>query len=50
MPEQVGFLVGRNIAKARENAGLTQQQLAEKIGRMRHEISRFETGERIPRI
>lgn len=38
------------IAKARLNAGLTQQQLADKIGCTQKDISRWERGERNAKI
>jgi transcriptional regulator with XRE-family HTH domain len=44
-------LVGRNIARARLEAGLSQGQLAERIGRgpeHRAEVSTWERGRRLP--
>lgn len=38
------------IANARQNAGLTQQQLADKIGCTQKDISRWETGVRKPKV
>ena len=39
---------GRRVAQARRRAGLTQQQLAERVGVNRVSIARIETGERVP--
>jgi transcriptional regulator with XRE-family HTH domain len=41
---------GRNLAEARSWAGLTQTQLAERVCMRQMEISRFERGERSPRL
>lgn len=43
-------IVGRNIKAAREAAGLTQEQLAQRAGMLTHEISRYERGVRDLRI
>lgn len=37
--------VGRNLARLRSEAGLTQQQLADRVGADREYISRCETGD-----
>ena len=37
--------VGRNIKEARADAGMTQKQLAEKLGTAQQQITRYETGE-----
>jgi len=44
------LLLGRRIKQAREQAGLTQELLAERIGVSRTAISRFELGEIEPNI
>lgn len=36
--------MGEKLKAAREAAGLTQAQLAEKIGVLQHHISRYEAG------
>jgi ribosome-binding protein aMBF1 (putative translation factor) len=41
---------GRNLAEAREWAGLTQTQLAEQVSLDQTEISRLERGARCPRL
>ena len=38
------FIVGKNIKKYREIKGLTQEQLADKIGTKKSYISRVENG------
>lgn len=43
-------LVGRNVRKARETKGLTQEQLAERSGFTQQYISGLETGKRNPTI
>jgi DNA-binding XRE family transcriptional regulator len=42
-PEEI---IGLHLSAARENAGLTQTQLAEKIGTQRQAISAMENGKR----
>ena len=37
--------VGQNIKEARADAGMTQKQLAEKLGTAQQQITRYETGE-----
>lgn len=44
------LLLGRRIKQAREQAGLTQEKLAERIGVSRTAISRFELGEIEPSV
>jgi phage repressor protein C with HTH and peptisase S24 domain len=44
----VGIVLQEWIRKARSHAGLTQEELAEKIGRKQLAISRWERGERKP--
>ena len=39
-------IVGRGLADARERAGLTQQQLAKKLGKPQSFISSYERGQR----
>ena len=43
-------LVGKRIRQARELAGLTQEQLAERIGVSRTAVVRWESGETDPTI
>ena len=43
-------LVGRNVRRAREAAGLTQEQLAERSGFSQQYISDLERGRRNPTI
>ncbi|HKR86775.1 MAG TPA: helix-turn-helix transcriptional regulator [Phenylobacterium sp.] len=43
-------LVGRNVRRAREAAGLTQEELAEKSGFTQQYLSGLETGKRNPTI
>ena len=50
MPERIEIVVGKRIAQARKQAGLTQEKLAEKLYWKREEIARFETAQRTPRI
>jgi transcriptional regulator with XRE-family HTH domain len=41
---------GRNLRRAREQAGLTQEEVAERSGVHSTEISRMERGMRDPRV
>ena len=41
---------GENLARLRKKAGLTQQQLADKLGFSNKTISKWETGETLPEI
>jgi transcriptional regulator with XRE-family HTH domain len=43
-------LVGRNAARLRGEAGLTQEQLAERSGFSQQYISKLEKGERNPTV
>ena len=43
-------LVGRNVRRARDAAGLTQEQLAERSGFLQQYISDLERGRRNPTI
>ncbi len=43
-------LVGRNAARLRKAAGLTQEQLAERCGLSQQYLSRLESGKRNPTI
>lgn len=45
---QIATVVGRNIRTARERAGLTQIQLATKLGTSISRISGWETGKHLP--
>ncbi len=42
--------ISENIKKERKKAGMTQKELAEKLGVYQKDISRWETGERTPSI
>jgi transcriptional regulator with XRE-family HTH domain len=42
--------LGRNLRRAREQAGLTQEQVAERSGVHSTEVSRIERGKRDPRV
>ena len=43
-------LVGRNAARLREEAGLTQEQLAERCGLSQQYLSGLESGRRNPTV
>ena len=43
-------LVGRNAARLRKAAGLTQEELAERCGLSQQYLSRLESGKRNPTI
>ena len=40
--------LGENIARYRKDAGLSQDQLADQIGKERRSVQRYERGERDP--
>lgn len=40
--------LGENLKKARKAAGVTQKELAEQLDVYQKDISRWETGERVP--
>lgn len=42
--------IGERLKAAREKAGITQRQLAEKIGVTQKDICRWEKGERTPSL
>ena len=42
--------LGKNIAKARKNANLTQEQLAEKLQVARQTVSKWEAGTTMPTV
>lgn len=42
--------LGENIKKARKASGITQKQLADKIGAYQKDVSRWEKGEHTPNI
>ena len=48
MPKKRRAEIARRISEAREDLGLTQAELAHKIGSYHSTISRYETGERLP--
>lgn len=41
-------MIGRNIQTLRKAAGLTQEQLAEKVGVSRQTVAKWESGESVP--
>ena len=43
-------LVGRNAARLRKEAGLTQEQLAERCGLSQQYLSKLESGRRNPTV
>jgi PAS domain S-box-containing protein len=45
---EVAALVGRRIAQARKEAGLTQQELAEQVGVTRRSVQGYESGAVLP--
>jgi transcriptional regulator with XRE-family HTH domain len=47
---QLATIVGRNIAEAREAAGLTQHQLATKLETSISRVSGWETGQHLPQL
>lgn len=49
-PEAVAAQFGRNLAEAREWAGLSQRQLAAQVSLRAVEISHLECGARPPRL
>lgn len=42
--------MGEKLRKIREAVGLTQKELAEKLGVYQRDISRWETGKRVPGV
>lgn len=48
--EEIGERFGRNLADARKWAGLTQQQLAERVSMTQMDVSRIERGLHCPRL
>lgn len=47
---ELAFRLGRNLAHARRQAGLTQEQLAERIQVEITTVSRYETGTTLPSL
>lgn len=47
---QIGVLLGQHIAQKRRAQGLTQQELAERVGVESVTVSRLETGASLPSI
>ena len=43
-------VLGQRIAETRRAAGLSQEQLADRIGMERRSVQRYESGERDPRF
>lgn len=50
MKPQLNFVIGLRIRQARENAGLTQEKLAELVDRTKEAISNIERGVNYPAI
>ena len=48
--ESLAAVIARNIKKARLNAGLTQDQLAKKMGISKNTISGYENGVSMPKV
>jgi transcriptional regulator with XRE-family HTH domain len=48
--ETISAQFGRNLAEAREWAGLTQTELARRASLYQNDISLFERGARLPRL
>jgi transcriptional regulator with XRE-family HTH domain len=48
--EQVAAIVGTNLARQRQALGLSQEEVADRAGLHRTEISLLELGKRTPRI
>ena len=42
--------MGTNIKNCREKIGMTQEQLAERIGKTRSAVSQYESGKIVPRM
>ena len=42
--------IGANIRTARKSAGVSQKELAERLGAYQKDVSRWENGERTPSI
>jgi len=42
--------IGRNIKDLRERRGLSQEELADKIGKTRSAVSQYESGKIVPRM
>lgn len=49
-PDTISAQFGRNLAEAREWAGLSQKDLSRAISLSQKEISLMELGERLPRL
>jgi transcriptional regulator with XRE-family HTH domain len=47
---EVNKKIGQKLKKARKNSGITQEQLAEKVGMHYTSISRIETGDANPPV
>jgi len=47
---EVNKKLGQKLKKARKNSGITQEQLAEKVGMHYTSISRIETGDANPPV
>jgi len=49
-PEAIRARFGRNLAEAREWAGLSQAELAREVSVHQKDVSLLERGERLPRL
>jgi ribosome-binding protein aMBF1 (putative translation factor) len=49
-PERISVQFARNLAEAREWAGLSQKDLGRAISLSQKEISKMELGKRLPRL
>lgn len=50
MPSMNSIVFGQELARRRREAGLTQQQVAERMGTTQEAISRIEAGRRLPNV
>ena len=52
LPDRQEFIDGlsKNLREARKAAGLTQKQLAQKVGCAAHTLSQYENGTRMPNV
>jgi transcriptional regulator with XRE-family HTH domain len=50
MPDSIALRFGRNLARARKRAGLSQEEVGYRASLHRTEIGLLERGERTPRI
>lgn len=50
MSDRISEQFGRNLAEARDWLGMSQGQLARKVGVDQSQVGRLESGERCPRL